>query len=111
MIGLLIGQRWYCPLSGKQWLIIDSFVEGASAIPNVKRRTADLAALLARRRDDGECVGRYCGTTLTDAQLPGMSAAVHVVTVKNPGRRRSSWRMAAAPARSFSTMRSNSRWF
>ena len=84
LIGLLIGQRWDCPLSGARWLLIDSLVEGPAAVPDVKALTKVLGSLVARRRGEGaECVGWYCGTTSSDAHLSRMFAAVHAATFKD----------------------------
>jgi hypothetical protein len=85
LLGLLIGQRWDCPLSGKRWVLIDSLVEGTATVPDARTLTANLGALIGRRRPDGtECVGWYCGTTASDAHLSRMFAAVHAATFEEP---------------------------
>ena len=85
LLGLLVGQRWDCPVSGKRWVLIDSLVEGTATVPDARTLTANLGALIGRRRPDGtECVGWYCGTTAGDAHLSRMFAAVHAATFEEP---------------------------
>jgi len=86
LLGLLMGSRWDCPITGTRYFVIHSFEETRAVTGDAKAMTAALAERLAdlSREDSIECVGWYGSSRGPEPDLSTALAAVHASLFPEP---------------------------
>jgi len=85
-LGLLLGHRWDCPITGTRYLLIDSLAEGPLTMPDADAQSAVLGNLLAQRRRDSsiECLGWYSAKRGVGSHISRMESVVHLARFQAP---------------------------
>ena len=86
LLGLLLGGRYDCPITGTRYLLIEAAEEIAETTQDAKARTAALAARVAEHASDRsvECVGWYGSRNAPEPDLSSAQAAVHAELFAEP---------------------------
>ena len=86
LLGLLLGGRYDCSITGTRYLLIESAEEIAETTHDPKARTAALAARVTEYRGGRsvECVGWYGSGDGPEAGLSSAQAAVHAGLFEEP---------------------------
>jgi len=86
LLGLLLGSRWDCPVTGTRYVVIQSFEESDEATRDSKAMTAALVDRLTRhsREESIECVGWYGSSDGPEPGISSTQAAVHASLFEEP---------------------------
>jgi hypothetical protein len=86
LLGLLLGGRYDCPITGTRYLLIEAAEEIAETTQDAKAGTAALAARVAEHASDRsvECVGWYGSRNAPEPDLSSAQAAVHAELFAEP---------------------------
>ena len=86
LLGLLLGSRWDCPVTGTRYVVIQSFEESGEAARDSKAMTAALVDRLTRhsREESIECVGWYGSSDGPEPGISSTQAAVHASLFEEP---------------------------
>jgi hypothetical protein len=86
LLGLLLGHRWDCPITGARYLLIDSLAEGPPTVPDENTQSAILGNLLAQRQKDtsAECLGWYSAKRGVGSHISRVESAVHLARFQKP---------------------------
>jgi hypothetical protein len=86
LLGLLLGGRYDCPITGTRYLLIEAAEEIAETTLDAKARTAALAARVAEHASDRsvECVGWYGSRNAPEPDLSSAQVAVHAQLFAEP---------------------------
>ena len=84
-VGLLVGHRYACPITGTNYIGIESLVEAAPARDEQSLALA-VRTVLARFKshDSMEPLGWYCGVPSVDGRLGDTPAAIHLASFREP---------------------------
>ncbi len=85
-LGLLLGSRWDCPITGTRYVVIQSFEQTDEATRDSKTMTAALLDRLAHhsREESIECVGWYGSSDGPEPDISSTHAAVHASLFEEP---------------------------
>ncbi|HEX5072037.1 MAG TPA: hypothetical protein VFW03_02455 [Gemmatimonadaceae bacterium] len=85
-LGLLLGGRWDCPITGTRYVVIQSFEETHQATHDSKAMTHALAERLAHHSgsESIECVGWYSFSNGTEPAMASAQATVHASLFEEP---------------------------
>jgi hypothetical protein len=86
LLGLLLGSRWDCPITGTRYVVIQSFEETHQATHDSKAMTHALADHVAHHSggESIECVGWYSSSDGTEPRIASAHAAVHASLFEEP---------------------------
>jgi len=86
LLGLLLGSRWDCPITGTRYVVIQSFEETHQATHDSTAMTHALADRLAHHSggESIECVGWYSSSDGTEPRIASAQAAVHASLFDEP---------------------------
>jgi hypothetical protein len=86
LLGLLLGSRWDCPITGARYLVIESLEETPEATQDSKAMTAALVDRMGHHRghESIECVGWYGSSEDAEPHVSSAQAAIHASLFGEP---------------------------
>ena len=86
VLGLLLGARWDCPITGTRYVLIESLDEIADATPDSKAMAGALTTRIGHRLPNAsvECVGWFCVSDSPEPHVSHAQAAVHASLFAEP---------------------------
>lgn len=86
LVGLLLGSRYDCPITGTRYVLVESLDDIAEPTQDAKAITAVLAARVSHhvRNPSVECVGWYAASDGSEPHVSNAQMAVHASLFKEP---------------------------